>query len=247
MTKPLSAPPLRTKEDRDRYVEQYLPLVRFVIARLPVTMPATLSRDDFFSVGVMGLMHAASTYDPTRGASFKTFAYTAIRGAILDEIRKHDPVPRSRRDRLRQIERVTGTLQARLDRMPTLEEIAEALGISSEELDSDLLALHTCRTLSLDDHKPSADSDGASMAANLVADDVPDPGEEVSRHEQIDRLAKAIADLPEVDRNVVVLYHYENLFLKEIGEILGLTESRISQILTRATARLRLKMKDRDD
>jgi len=210
-------------------------------------MPATLSREDFFSVGVMGLMHAAAMFDPTRGASFKTFAYTAIRGAILDEIRKHDPVPRSRRDRLRQIERATGALQARLDRMPTLEEIAETLGVSSEELDADLLALHTCRTISLDDQKPSADDDGSSMATSLIAHGVPDPGEEVSRNEQVERLAKAIADLPEVDRNVIVLYHYENLFLKEIGEILGLTESRISQILTRATARLRLKMKDRDE
>jgi RNA polymerase sigma factor for flagellar operon FliA len=86
---------VRSAEERDRLVEQYLPLVRYVVARLPVTMPASLDRDDFFSVGVIGLMHAASTFDPTRGASFKTFAYTAVRGAILDEVRKHDPVPRS--------------------------------------------------------------------------------------------------------------------------------------------------------
>ena len=90
---------LRTTAERDRLVEQYLPLVRYVVARLPVTMPGTLDRDDFYSVGVIGLMHAAATYDPTRGAAFKTFAYTAIRGAILDEIRRHDPVPRNRRDR----------------------------------------------------------------------------------------------------------------------------------------------------
>ena len=106
----------RTQEERDRLVEKYLPLVRYVVARLPVTMPAMLDRDDFYGVGVMGLMHAASTYDPTRGASFKTFAYTAIRGAILDEIRKHDPVPRNRRDRLRQIEQASKNLYAALAR-----------------------------------------------------------------------------------------------------------------------------------
>ena len=91
---------MRSRAARDELIEQYLPLVRYVVGRLPVTMPATLDREDFFSVGVVGLVHAATTYDPNRGASFKTFAFTAIRGAILDEIRKHDPVPRSRRDRL---------------------------------------------------------------------------------------------------------------------------------------------------
>ena len=105
---------LRTTEERDRLVEQYLPLVRYVVARLPVTMPNSLDRDDFYSVGVMGLMHAAATFDPGRGASFKTFAYTAIRGAILDEVRKHDPVPRNRRDRLRKMERASAALHTRL-------------------------------------------------------------------------------------------------------------------------------------
>ncbi len=240
-------PGLRTKEERDRYVEQFLPLVRYVIARLPVTMPATLSREDFYSVGVMGLMHAAATFDPNRGASFKTFAYTAIRGAILDEIRKHDPVPRSRRDRLRRIERATGALRAKLNRQPTLEEVSEVLGVPVAELDEDLLALHTCKTLSLDDHKPSADGDGTTLGQTLVMHDAIDPGDQVSHSEQIERLAKAIAELPEADRNVIVLYHYENLYLKEIGEILGVTESRVSQILTRATARLRLRMKEKEE
>jgi RNA polymerase sigma factor for flagellar operon FliA len=245
MSRSVAAPKLRTKEERDRFVEQFLPLVRYVIARMPVTMPATLSRDDFYSVGVMGLLHAATNFDPTRGASFKTFAYTAIRGAILDEIRKHDPVPRSRRDRLRQIERATGALRSKLGRTPTLEEIAETLGSTVEELDADLLALHTCKVLSLDDARPSFDGEDApGLSQHLVSGNTLDPSDEVSRGEQVDRLAKAIAELPEMDRNVIVLYHYESLYLREIGEILGVTESRISQILTRATARLRLKLRE---
>lgn len=237
-----TAKQLRGKEERDRLVEQYLPLVRHVVSRLHVTMPATLSRDDFFSVGVMGLMHAASAYDPNRGASFKTFAFTAIRGAVLDEIRKHDPVPRSRRDRLRAIDSSASALRGELDRAPTVEELAERMGISAQHLDEDLLALHTYRTLSLDE---GAGSDGESgLSAFLVDERDVDPGDAAVSQETTEQLSKAISELPEVERHVVVLYHYENLYLKEIGEILGVTESRVSQILSRATERLRMKLKE---
>lgn len=233
----------RTQEERDRLVEKYLPLVRYVVARLPVTMPAMLDRDDFYGVGVMGLMHAASTYDPTRGASFKTFAYTAIRGAILDEIRKHDPVPRNRRDRLRQIEQTSKDLFATLNREPTMAELAEAMQSTIEELEEDFQALHTARTLSLDDTGSAhGDEDSTSLASALADESVADPGEGASAKERLELLTKAIAELPETERHVVVLYYHERLFLKEIGQVLNVTESRVSQILTRATERLRLKM-----
>lgn len=240
----LTPPQLRSREERDQLVVQYLPLVHHVAARLPVTMPATLSRDDFYSVGVIGLMHAARTYDPGRGASFKTFAFTAIRGAILDEIRRHDPVPRSRRDRLRQIEQATIELQAQLDRPPTLEELAERLGTSSDGLDVDLLASSTCRMLSLDDTTVTGGGGSNSLGSRLESGAAA-PEDEAIRREQIDELTKAISELPEIDRHVLVLYHYENLYLKEIGEIIGVTESRVSQIVSRATARLRLRMKEK--
>jgi RNA polymerase sigma factor for flagellar operon FliA len=237
---------LRSVADRDRLVEQYLPLVRYVVARLPVTLPGSLDRDDFYSVGVMGLMHAASTFDPGRGASFKTFAYTAIRGAILDEVRKHDPVPRNRRDRLRKVERTNSQLHAELDREPTLAELAQAMGCSEQDLDEDLQALHTARTLSLDETYGN-DDEGSTTLANLMqAEDTRDPGDAADDRERMARLTKAIAELPETDRHVVVLYFHEQLFLKEIGTVLGVTESRVSQILTRATERLRLKLKEQE-
>lgn len=232
----------RSLVERDQLVEQFLPLVRYVVSRLPITMPSMLGRDDLYSVGVIGLLHAANAFDPTRGASFKTFAYTTIRGAILDEIRRHDPVPRTRRDRLRQIERAAGALQSRLDRPPTVEELAEHLQLSVADLDQDLLALHTCKVLSLDDGPPSAES-GVSLGS-LLSGAGAAPAESAERNEQISLLSRSIGELPETERNVVVLYHYENLYLKEIGEILGVTESRVSQILTRAMTRLRLKMKE---
>ena len=236
-----SAKMLRTPAERDRLVEQYLPLVRYVVARLPVTMPASLDRDDFYSVGVIGLMHAAATYDPARGAAFKTFAYTAIRGAILDEVRRHDPVPRNRRDRLRKMERASSALHAELDREPTLAELAVALSSTEAELDLDLQALHTSRTLSLDEQRGTDDE--RSALVDQIAGAALDPGDCADDREALQRLTKAIATLPETERHVVVLYYHEQLFLKEIGTILGVTESRVSQILTRATERLRLKLK----
>jgi RNA polymerase sigma factor for flagellar operon FliA len=233
---------LRPVAERDRLVEQYLPLVRYVVARLPVTLPGSLDRDDFYSVGVVGLLHAATTFDPTRGASFKTFAYTAIRGAILDEVRKHDPVPRNRRDRLRRMDRQHAALRASLDREPTLAELAVALGCTEQELDDDLQALHTARTLSLDE--PTGAGDDAGTLASQLSAGVADPRALADDRERLERLTKAITELAPTDRHVVVLYFHEQLYLKEIGRILGVTESRVSQILTRATERLRLKLKD---
>jgi len=233
----------RSAEERDRMIEQYLPLVRYVVARLPVTMPASLDKDDFYSVGVIGLMHAATTFDPARGASFKTFAYTAIRGAILDEVRKHDPVPRNRRDRLRKMDRANNQLWNELGREPTPAELAEVLECTEDDLDDDLKALHTSRVLSLDE---SYSGEGATMGAQIADIDSDNPTERADEREQGERLTRAIAELPETDRHVIVLYYHEQLYLKEIGKILGVTESRVSQILTRATERLRLKLKERE-
>lgn len=231
----------RTPAERDRLVEQYLPLVRHVAARMAIRWPGGTTTDDFFSAGVMGLLHAAATFDPTRGASFKTFAYTAIRGAILDEVRRLDPVPRARRERLRQVDRVADELRNQLERAPLLEEIAAHMAVSIEDLGEDLVALRTARQLSLDDRQDEADG---SLADQLGCNSTPQPSDVAEHNEQVDRLASAIGELPEPDRQVLVLYHYENLYLKEIGEVLGVTESRICQILARAHARLRLKMKD---
>ena len=193
--------------------------MRYIVARLPVTMPNSLDRDDFYSVGVMGLMHAAATFDPGRGASFKTFAYTAVRGAILDEVRKHDPVPRNRRDRLRKMERARADLYGELDREPTPAELSTVLQCTEQELDDDLQALHTSRVLSIDESYGNAD--GSTFTPTVADGCSEDPVASASGREQIERLTRAIADLPETDRHVVVLYFHEQLYLKEIGKILG--------------------------
>ena len=230
-----------SQSDRDALVEKYLPLVRYVVARIPVSMPSSIDRDDFYSAGTIGLINAAENYDPERGASFKTFAYTAIRGAILDELRRHDPVSRGRRNRLRKLDREHANLSGQLGREPTIEELAEALGMPEEELDRDLLVRQTSRLLSL--HRSEQRPEGSSSLLEQLASDKPgDPKQLAEIRDDVGALANAIGDLPPPERNVVILYHYEELYLKEIGRLLGVTESRVSQILSRATARLRAKL-----
>ncbi len=231
---------------RNALVEQFLPLVRHVVARLPVTPPRGMDRDDLHGAGVFGLIQAATTWDESRGASFKTFAYTAIRGAVLDEIRKHDPVSRPRRERLREFERASSTLRETLGRTPTIEEIAELLDIPVTDLEADLDILHGSRTVSIEDLGGTG-GQGEETTGDLPDEHATDePYVQAERRDQIDALAAAIAELPEQDRRVVVLYHHEGLFLKEIGDMLGVTESRVCQILSRATKRLRARLQDRE-
>jgi len=224
---------------RDALVEQFLPLVRYVVAQFPARMHGQLDRDDFHSVGVLGLLHAAEHFDPTRGASFKTFAYTAIRGAILDEVRRLDPLPRRRRERLRAAARERSALAARLDREPTPAEIARAIGCTEDDLAADLQVLAASRTLSLDDTRQD-EGDGPRL--EVPDADAIDPADEASVRESLERVTAAIDDLPETDRCVMVRHFREQRFLREIAIDLGLTDSRISQILTRALARLRRKL-----
>lgn len=234
----------RDRPARNALVEQYLPLVRHVVARLPVTPPRGMDREDLQAAGVIGLIQAAETFDDERGVAFKTYAYTAIRGAVLDEIRRHDPVPRPRRERLRAMERASNDLREILGRTPTVEEIAERMGVRAAELDDDLGVLHGCRTVSLDDLAGTdhgEDHDGA-RSDGIASDSEPDPAHAAARRDQVEVLAAEIGRLPDQERKVMVLYHHQGLYLKEIGDLLGVTESRVCQILARATRRLRERL-----
>lgn len=228
--------PIRTRPERDALVEQYLPLVRHVASRLPVAMPPGFDRDDLFGAGTIGLVHAAETWDPLRGASFKTFAYTAIRGAILDELRRLDPLPRPRRDRLRRMRRMSADLRAELGREPSLDEIAARMGVTRADLAEDVELLRVTRVVSLDELRSLERSDVAGDVAEL---DTPGPVDLAERKDLVERVAQAIGELPDPDRRVAVLYHHDGLYLKEIGTLLGISESRVCQILGRAHARLR--------
>ncbi len=229
--------PAMTTAERNRLIEEYLPLVHHVLGRLTIHLPSTLDREDLFEVGVLGLMHAAQTFNPSRGAAFKTHAFTLIRGAILDEIRKHDPIPRSRRDRVKQLGEVEAKLEDELGRAPTPEEMAEASGLTVEQVEESLVNAHGAAMLSLEDHD-SGSNDELRLIDCLRLPRTEDPLDLVARRELKERLSAAIQRLPERERHVIVLYYAESLRLKEIGAILGITESRVSQLHARAILRL---------
>jgi RNA polymerase sigma factor FliA len=235
--------PGMTTDERNRLVEEYLPLVQHVLGRLTIHLPATLDREDLFEVGVLGLMQAAKTFNPLKGAGFKTHAYTNIRGAILDEIRKHDPIPRSRRDRVRLLDEVERKLSEQLGRSPTPEEIARAAGLTIEQVEESLVNAHGAAMLSLEDHA-SGDGDGPRLSSCLKLPRCDDPSDLVARAELKEQLAAAIQRLPERERRVVVLYYAEGLRLKEIGAVLGITESRVCQLHARAVLRLNQELAD---
>lgn len=230
--------PQRLPEDERKLVEDHLPLVQHVLSRLPIRIPNTLERDDLYHEGVFGLMYAARTFDHTKGATFKTYAFVSIRGAILDEIRRQDPVPRSRRDRLRLIDRVEAELEDTLGRCPTVEEIAHAAELKPEQVEEAMLKRNGHGTISLDEGSRSDEGGSTRLIDLLARNSGPDPSEESERRELIQRLKGGILALPPRERHVIVLYFAEGLRLREIGELLGITESRVSQIRRRALVRL---------
>lgn len=239
--------PGMSDDRRNALVEEYLPLVGHVLGRLTIHLPQTLDREDLFEVGVLGLMHASRTFDPTRGAIFKTHAYVAIRGAILDEIRKHDPVPRSRRDRVKEIAEAEHRLAVRLHRAPTPEEIAAETGLAVEQVEESLVNAHGAGTLSLDEaSSKGGDAPESRLIQMLATPKGDDPADRAAMDELKGRLADAILELPERERRVIVLYYAEELRLKEIGALLGVTESRVSQIHARALHALNRRVLGRE-
>jgi RNA polymerase sigma factor for flagellar operon FliA len=207
-------------------------------------LPAHVEEADLISYGLIGLINAIERFDPEREIKFETYAITRIKGAIIDELRSIDWVPRSVRARAREIERTNSKLEHRLQRAPTDEEMASALEVSVEEFQDSLLQISNSSVAALDELWTVSDSSGdqVSLLDTLQDPDAPDPAHLVDATELKDRIADAIARLPEREKLVVALYYYENLTLREIGEVLGVTESRISQLHTKAVLRLRSRL-----
>jgi RNA polymerase sigma factor for flagellar operon FliA len=207
-------------------------------------LPAHVEEADLISYGLGGLISAIGRFDLSREIKFETFAIPRIRGAIIDELRSLDWVPRSVRARAREFERVNTKLEARLQRAPTDEEMAAELGLSVEDFQEALLQISTSTIVALDELWSVSDSSGdqVSLLDTLPDRGAPDPQNVVDQGELRDRIADAIAALPEREKLVIALYYYENLTLREIGEVLGVTESRVSQLHTKAVLRLRSKL-----
>ncbi|MBI3820846.1 MAG: FliA/WhiG family RNA polymerase sigma factor [Planctomycetes bacterium] len=226
---------LSTPEQKQKRFEDSLLLVKYVVGRLAVELPASLDRDDLYSWGAIGLWRAIQTYDASRGVAFSTHAYILIRGAILDELRRLDFLPRSRRDKLKAVVATRDGLVQKLGRKPSIEELESATGLKGSDLDEVLLSEHTAQVVSLDD----SGSDDAGIGAILRSNREVDPSSVAETNELREQLAVAIGRLPKIEKEIVILYYNKNLLLKEIGEIMGFSESRASQIHARALERLR--------
>ncbi len=226
---------------RDRLILTYAPLVKYVAGRLGSGLPAHVDEGDLVSYGLLGLMGAIERFDPTREIKFETYAITRIKGQIIDELRAMDWVPRSVRARARDIERAIAELEKKLERAPTDEEIAQKLGITVEELEESLTDIGRSSIAALDELWTVSGGEGDQVALidTLEDESAPDPEGSLSVTEQKEALADAIARLPEREKLVVTLYYYEELTLREIGEVLSVTESRVSQLHTKAILRLK--------
>ena len=222
----------------------YSPLVKYVAGRMASGLPAHVDEADLISYGLVGLISAIARFEPEREIRFETYAITRIKGAIIDELRSLDWVPRSVRARARDIERANSKLEHRLQRAPNDEEMAAELDMTVDEFQESLLQISNSTVAALDELWTVGDSSGdqVSLLDTLQDPRALDPAAVVDATELKDRVADAIARLPEREKLVVALYYYENLTLREIGEVLGVTESRISQLHTKAVLRLRSRL-----
>jgi RNA polymerase sigma factor FliA len=229
---------------REQLVVAYSPLVKYVAGRMSSGLPAHVEESDLISYGLIGLINAIERFEIEREIKFETYAITRIKGAIIDELRSLDWVPRSVRARAREIERANSKLEHRLQRAPTDEEMSVELGISMEDFNDALLQISNSTVAALDELWTVSDSSGdqVSLLDTIQDPGAPDPAAVMDATDLKDRVADAIARLPEREKLVVALYYYENLTLREIGEVLGVTESRISQLHTKAVLRLRSRL-----
>ena len=233
-----------TTENREEVIIRYSPMIKYVANRIAMRLPPHIEVDDLISVGVLGLMDAITKYDSSRGAKFKTYAEFRVRGAILDELRSMDWVPRSIRQKASQVDKVVQGLQAKLRRTPEDEEVAQEMGLSLDQFHETLNETKSIPIFSLEDLGIAKESgDQQSLLDCLAGKADADPQTQIRLVELKEIIAKAIDALPEKVRLMVSLYYYEELTMKEIGAVLDITKSRVSQIHSKAVYRLRTKLK----
>lgn len=228
---------------REKLIRQYSPLVKYVAGKVSVGMPHNVEFDDLVGYGVFGLLDAIEKFDPNKHVKFKTYAVTRIRGAIFDELRSIDWVPRSVRQKTREMDDVVQRLEASLGRAATDQEIADEMGVSLKDFHKTVLKISGTSVLSLNDvWYAGEDNDKVSIAESIESPNSLNPDIIVEKDEIRRVIVESIKELPEKEKKVLVLYYYEDLTLKEIGKVLEVTESRISQLHTKAIMRLRSRL-----
>ena len=228
----------RSSTAREELILRYAPVVKRVVGRMMMTLPATLDMDDLLSYGAIGLIDAVEKFDPHRGIKFETYAVSRIRGTIYDELRALDWIPRSVRQKAKDLERAYSELEHTLGRSVSEEEIAAHMGKTPEEIASLLDDVNRTSLISLDDFVLK-DGECTSIVDRIEDKNQPAALDTLLEGEMLHKLTQAIEQLPERERTLISLYYYEKLTLKEIGRVLAITESRVCQIHTRAVMRLR--------
>jgi len=231
--------PDQNKDAREALILEHAPLVKYIAEGLAVKLPSSITREELISSGIVGLIDALNNFDPNKGIKFRTYAAYRIRGTILDELRKLDWIPRSVRKDIQWIDDATMALRSRTGSEPDDSEIAEEMGIDLERYYKIISKARGGGLLSLEE----LSRDDATPFVARLASPVPSPLDAVKREELKGVLAEAVSNLSEKEQLVVSLRYYDEMTLKEIAEVLGLTESRISQIHSKALTRLRPKLK----
>jgi RNA polymerase sigma factor FliA len=230
-------------EARDQLILNYSPLVKYVAGRLASSLPQTVDTADLISYGIFGLIDAIEKFDLERAIKFETYAIARIKGAIIDELRAMDWVPRSVRSRAREIEQAYVSLENELRCVPSDQEVADRMGITLKEFHGILTKLSYTSVVSFEELWVGGERDDSQSAIGSIRDETADDPVVMFESAEIkDILAEAIDRLPEREKTVIALYYYEGLTLKEIGMVLGVTESRVSQLHTKAVLRLRARL-----
>ena len=234
------------KHARERLVLAYSPLVKYVAGKMGSGLPSYVDDADLISYGLTGLISAIERFEPSREIKFETYAMSRIKGSIIDELRSMDWVPRSVRMRAREFERANAKLEHKFHRAPTDQELADELGVTPEELQEHIQQISNSAVIALDELWSVSDSSGGQVSLLDTIEDpnAADPEKSFDAVNVKEQIAEAISRLPEREKLVVALYYYENLTLREIGEVLGVTESRVSQLHTKAVLRLKSRMQD---
>ncbi len=227
------------KETRDKLIVQYIYLIKYVVGRLRMNLPGSIATDDIAGYGVEGLIDAIERFVPSKGVRFETYALMRIRGAIIDRIRSQDWVPRGTQRRFKKIQNAVLKLQLKLGRAPSTEEIAIEIETTKEKVESTMAEMETNSLVSLYDSRDSSSSEGLEIIDTIQDTNAPDPLTQLEATDVKKELSTALSKLPEREKMILALYYHENMTLKEIGEAISISESRVCQLHAQAIMKLR--------